>query len=51
MDTRWDAVGEKEPQIRECVAAMAADSKIAVKAVVSEELPAKVKDIEEERYA
>lgn len=51
VDTRWDAVGEKEPQIRECVAAMAADSKIAVKAVVSEELPAKVKDIEEERYA
>ena len=51
VDTRWDAPGEKEAQIRERVTAMAADSKIAVKAVVSEELPAKVKDIEEERYA
>jgi hypothetical protein len=44
VDTRWDAPGEKEAQIRERVTAMKADPKAAVsKAVVSAALPAKVK--------
>lgn len=48
VDTRWDAPGEKEAQIRERVTAMKADQKAAVsRAVVSEQLPAKVKaDVE-----
>ena len=43
VDTRWDAPGEKEPQIRERVTTMVADYKTAVsRAVVSAKLPAKV---------